>query len=613
MTALNRPMFMAKGGQPKKFPDLSGDGKVTRKDILIGRGVINKANGGGVVDMMGMMAPEPAMMAQQDIPPQIQDIANQGAQVGADLVVGQEAAIDAAQDPEQLINAIRGNALPLQARYDELATFVGQNDAAITPTSVLALTQPGIVMAQEGEMDQGVGGLMQEMTDDVMMDDAMGMPTPMGMGVGELLAGPPPVQMALGGSAADAAADEQFLQSLLGMTDQERGLQQFNMGAAVLNAAANLLANKDASGNPLTGNTLAKVANVAGPAVQQIGQIAAGPAAINRQIKGLLAQDALSRRARSEQDAAGLARVEAQIAAQLANQPLTEARARQLLTPDLVAAYGAGLTTPEQDALVEMLIGAVTQYRETTAFTESTDDSPARMSQELTPVPLPGYLAEAIKARQGIQTDGDAQPQPVPEPEAGVLDVARVQDEASAVLGQSNVDALFGPGGFIYGSGVDPVLNVFGIETQGQAERDAARAFLVGLQERLVTAKLSDPGIRDSKTARDAFEKRFPSPGDLQQNPRDAQFEYQDLRRELATDLENVTRRINQRQYEGNREAGQLQTSKTQLEQSISELTGLINALIVANARMGELSAGQINVDADFLSDLNATSGTQEP
>ena len=26
----------------KKFPDLSGDGKVTQKDILIGRGVIEK-------------------------------------------------------------------------------------------------------------------------------------------------------------------------------------------------------------------------------------------------------------------------------------------------------------------------------------------------------------------------------------------------------------------------------------------------------------------------------------------------------------------------------------------------------------------------------------------
>ena len=27
----------------KKFPDLTGDGKVTKKDILIGRGVIKKA------------------------------------------------------------------------------------------------------------------------------------------------------------------------------------------------------------------------------------------------------------------------------------------------------------------------------------------------------------------------------------------------------------------------------------------------------------------------------------------------------------------------------------------------------------------------------------------
>ncbi len=32
-----RPMFMAEGGAA--FPDLSGDGKITQKDILIGRGV----------------------------------------------------------------------------------------------------------------------------------------------------------------------------------------------------------------------------------------------------------------------------------------------------------------------------------------------------------------------------------------------------------------------------------------------------------------------------------------------------------------------------------------------------------------------------------------------
>ena len=32
-----------KGGD---FPDLSGDGKLTKKDVLIGRGIINKAGGG---------------------------------------------------------------------------------------------------------------------------------------------------------------------------------------------------------------------------------------------------------------------------------------------------------------------------------------------------------------------------------------------------------------------------------------------------------------------------------------------------------------------------------------------------------------------------------------
>ena len=32
----------------KKFPDLSADGKVTQKDILMGRGVIKKKRGGSV-------------------------------------------------------------------------------------------------------------------------------------------------------------------------------------------------------------------------------------------------------------------------------------------------------------------------------------------------------------------------------------------------------------------------------------------------------------------------------------------------------------------------------------------------------------------------------------
>ena len=38
----NKMGYMKDGGKAKKFPDLSGDGKVTKKDILMGRGVIKR-------------------------------------------------------------------------------------------------------------------------------------------------------------------------------------------------------------------------------------------------------------------------------------------------------------------------------------------------------------------------------------------------------------------------------------------------------------------------------------------------------------------------------------------------------------------------------------------
>jgi hypothetical protein len=50
-----REIKMKKGGtvKKKKFPDLNKDGKVTKKDILIGRGVIKKRGGGSVSRGMG--------------------------------------------------------------------------------------------------------------------------------------------------------------------------------------------------------------------------------------------------------------------------------------------------------------------------------------------------------------------------------------------------------------------------------------------------------------------------------------------------------------------------------------------------------------------------------
>jgi hypothetical protein len=50
-----REIKMKKGGSVKKksFPDLNNDGKVTKKDVLIGRGIIKKKDGGGVARGMG--------------------------------------------------------------------------------------------------------------------------------------------------------------------------------------------------------------------------------------------------------------------------------------------------------------------------------------------------------------------------------------------------------------------------------------------------------------------------------------------------------------------------------------------------------------------------------
>jgi hypothetical protein len=54
-----RAIKMNLGGDPmkkkkkKSFPDLNNDAKVTKKDVLIGRGVIKKKDGSGVARGMG--------------------------------------------------------------------------------------------------------------------------------------------------------------------------------------------------------------------------------------------------------------------------------------------------------------------------------------------------------------------------------------------------------------------------------------------------------------------------------------------------------------------------------------------------------------------------------
>ena len=107
-----------------------------------------------------------------------------------------------AQGPEQIINAFRGNQKPLEARYEELAQYVGPQDATATPISVLTMVQPSLMMTAKGASESGIGELMAGIAGRVPMESAPGAPNRMGQGLGNIMMSrqaPQPAGMAQGG------------------------------------------------------------------------------------------------------------------------------------------------------------------------------------------------------------------------------------------------------------------------------------------------------------------------------------------------------------------------------------------------------------------------------
>jgi len=176
-------------------------------------------------------APMPAGMGAAPPPPDMGMAMEQagaegmaeGAAIGDQYMAETLMGIDEAQDVESLINGLRGNQMPLQARYAELAEFVGPEDAQATPESVLALTQPGIMMTEQGATNSGIGQLMQGMVDDVAMTTDTG-PTPMGQGVGELMMS----------GAQEAPVPQNFRYGGAVGMHQGTPVQKFQSGAGVM-------------------------------------------------------------------------------------------------------------------------------------------------------------------------------------------------------------------------------------------------------------------------------------------------------------------------------------------------------------------------------------------
>ena len=174
-TVFNRPLFRAAGGP------------VTNQAMSESDPAFNP------------QSMEMAAMAEQGMVPGVDpaeamevnyaegDAFAQGESMGKLYMAEQQQALDSAETPEDVINAIRGTEEPLEARYAELAAMVGEEDAGATPETVLMLVQPAIMMTEEGAVNSGLGQLMQGvLADSGEMEDESG-PTDLGQGVGGLM------------------------------------------------------------------------------------------------------------------------------------------------------------------------------------------------------------------------------------------------------------------------------------------------------------------------------------------------------------------------------------------------------------------------------------------
>ncbi len=614
MTILARPMFnmprrMASGGGAS-FPDLSGDGQVTRKDILMGRGVVQKANGGGIASMMDPammgMAPPPMdpMMAQD-----LNAMENQGMALGQDLVVNAEMGIDAAENPQQVIDALRGNQLPLQARYDELATFVGPEDAAITPTSVLALTQPAIIMASEGEVDQGVGGLMQGMTGDVMMENEMG------MGVGELMAGPAPqpVPMNKGGavpklqrgSTDQETAPRRFnlesetgktfdeLQRMAGITENEKKLQDLAIYSSLFDRAVGLVTNKDPrTGENLDGNTLGNIAQGAGGFIGDVGTAKAPELTRNAQLRDFSLQDTLARR--TMQEKAGYDLQAAEVAAGLRGVNTNQMRS-VLVSPEyapLVESYKTGQPLTEaQIRLVEGAIDANQRY--------NTVLDPLSGNQIDRPLPNPYryILEERAAALSGDKTEksDDAESSETYENQFRVdLEAQeRVDEYFEKVV--KDAPEIFGTGGVIKGT-IDDFRTLIGAPSTAGASRDNALAYVQRLNKDLLfdikeTNALGDRG----QYILDELRKGIPNPQEFLTSPERAADQYLNLLSNLL-ELKKSTEDLMQTPYL-NQDAKAMQDAKLFIDRTsnnIKRVNELVSVL-QTGGQSGGITSSELN------------------
>ena len=140
--------------------------------------------------------------------------------------------LDNAEDYETVMNGIRGDEMPIEARYSELAEIVGPEDAQATPESVLALVQPVMQLAA---VDQGIGGLVEdEMNTPIVGPMADGIMSTVNLGAPE---GAAPVNFNQGGAVQYMAPGGVVPSGLQSSFDERQSLYNSIIGPQAYNQA----------------------------------------------------------------------------------------------------------------------------------------------------------------------------------------------------------------------------------------------------------------------------------------------------------------------------------------------------------------------------------------
>ena len=269
--------------------------------------------GGAVMDrplfrqMGGDVAPPPPMPSAPPMEdPNAQGIMsaemgmrNKAEMMAQDYMANTEQRLDMAESPEEVINAIRGNDRPVEDRYRELASYVGEQDAMQTPESVLAMVQPTLMLTEEGALDSGIGDLVKNLAGDIEMETSEGDATAMGGGVGSLMmagaGNTPPENFNQGGAVRLANGGEvrpyyeanlPLYQEVLGSGDDAKRMSQAQALFAISDAAGRFASGVGAQGQDVRGlSPAAQLAAATTGLGTQLGTIGAQADQADRQAR----------------------------------------------------------------------------------------------------------------------------------------------------------------------------------------------------------------------------------------------------------------------------------------------------------------------------------------